>query len=72
VDVKEKDMTRKFGQRGDVVGSVEVRSGRGFSRAISLIAVTLPSGETLQLSLDDARAVCDAIQAEIDRVRGPA
>ena len=65
-------MTRKFGQRGNVAGSVEVRSARGFSRAISIIAVTLPSGETLQLSLDDARAVCDAIQAEIDRVRGPA
>lgn len=65
-------MARKFGQRGGVNGSVEVRSGRGFSRAVSLIAVTLPSGESLQLSLDDALAVCEAIQAEVARVRGPA
>jgi hypothetical protein len=73
--VKEDKMARKFGQRGDVNGSagqVEVRSGRGFSRAVSLIAVTLPSGESLQLSLDDALAVCEAIQAEVARVRGPA
>ena len=68
-------MTRKFGQRGDVNESavqVEVRSGRGFSGAVSLIEVTLPSGGRLRLTLDDADRLLAALSAEIERLRDPA
>ena len=62
---------RKFGSKGDVVGSVEVRSARGFSRTKHIIAVRLPSGQTLQLSEDDAVTVSDALRAEVERIRRP-
>ena len=50
--------------------AVIVRSGRGFTNEISLVAVTMPNGETLQLAIDDAKALADALQREIARVRG--
>ena len=60
---------RRFGFWNNNAPSPLVRSSRGFSRDVSLIGVTLPSGETLQLAIDDAEALADAIQREIARVR---
>jgi hypothetical protein len=65
-------MTQKFGQPGDVDGSLTVRTSRGFSANISLVDVILPSGGRLRLTLEDADRLRAALAAEIERVRGPA